>query len=291
MSIHLAITIAALAAVGFQIGTIFQKKAAVRLPKLVFPISGRTLWAFLTDFMWIGSFGFKVVCWIGLLVALANAPVSIIEPIMGLGLAVLALFAWLFLKERLSAGDWAGIFVVIVGLVLLGVSTEKTEVRGLESVSYTWLAIICTALLSLVAVARIVAKRRPGRMNLEVILGLASGVMTGVAILLTRVMLLGLKAQHYLMFGILLALVIGINLSSVFTSQAGFQRGRAIVVMAMLSVVNKVIVVLGGFFILGEALPEDPVKGTLRIVALVMLLGGTAFLARFSGGQLEQAES
>jgi hypothetical protein len=171
-------------------------------------------------------------------------------------------------------------------MVLLGVSTEKTEVRGLESVSYPWLVITCTFLISLVAAARIYEKRRPGKLNLELILGSASGVMIGVAIMLTRVMLLGLKAGNYLMFGLLLAVVIAINLTSVFTSQAGFQRGRAIAVVAMLSVVNKIIAVLGGFFVLGEALPGDPLRGFLRIAALVMLLAGTAFLARFSGGRI-----
>jgi drug/metabolite transporter (DMT)-like permease len=287
LSLSLAIAIACLVAIGFQVGTVFQKIAADRLPKLTLPVQGRTLLAFVTDFMWISAFGLKVGCWIGYLVTLAFAPISIIEPIMGLGLAALALFSRFFLRERLSSGDWIGIFIMVGGLVLLGLSTEKTEVRGLESVSYPWLVITCTFLISLVVAARIYEKRRPGRLNLELILGSASGVMIGVAIMLTRVMLLGLKAGHHLMFGLLLAVVIAINLISVFTSQAGFQRGRAIAVVAMLSVVNKIIAVLGGFFVLGEALPEDTLRGVLRIGSLLMLVAGTAFLARFSGGRVK----
>jgi hypothetical protein len=94
------------------------------------------------------------------------------------------------------------------------------------------------------------------------ILGAAGGVLIGVGALLTRVMLLELKVDHYVIFGILMAIVVFTNIAGIFACQAGFQRGRAMTVTALQVVINKFIAVLGGFFALGESLPEDPTSFT-----------------------------
>ncbi len=281
MSVHAAMLLAVIAASGMSIGAVFQKKAAERLPKLGFPPSFRQLSGFFCCPSWLLALFVSIGSWIGYLFALANAPVSLIHPLLGLGLAVLALFSVLYLKEKISAGEWAGIATLIAGLVLLGLSAEQIEKGNLETISYIRLVSLSAGLLVLVGLIWLVEKSRPGTFNLELLIGAASGILIGIGALLTRAMLLERRADHLLVFWGLLALVIGLNMAAIFIQQAGFQRGRAMTVTAALTILNKLIAVVGGFLALGEGLPESNLKRWLRISALLALLAGTALLSSF----------
>ena len=216
------------------------------------------------------------------LVAAANAPISLLQPILGTGLIVLAGFSVFYLEEKLSIGEWTGVFTLIAGLAMLGASAESGEVRDLEAVSWDRLIGLTVLLLALIFAAKRIEDLRPGRFSIELVFGAASGVMIGIGALFTRVMLLEFKAGNSLLGTLLIFVTLVPMLSGVFTQQGGFQRGRAMTVTALLAVLNKVIAIFGGMFALGEVMPEDPVKQGLRVTGLVALLAGTVFLARFS---------
>jgi drug/metabolite transporter (DMT)-like permease len=216
------------------------------------------------------------------LVAAANAPISLVQPLLGTGLIVLAGFSVFYLNEKLSTGEWIGVITLIIGLTLLGGSAEREEIRGLEAISWGRLVGLTVVLLGFVLAARVVELRRPGRFSIELVLGAAGGVMIGIGALFTRVTMLEFKAGNAA-FGILLASVtMGSLLIGMITQQGGFQRGRAMTVSAILAVLNKLIAIFGGMFALGEVLPENAVKQSLRVAALAALLAGTLLLARFN---------
>jgi hypothetical protein len=195
---------------------------------------------------------------------------------------VLAGFSVFYLNEKLSTGEWIGIFTLIIGLALLGGSAERGEIRGLEAISWGRLVGLTVVLLGFVFAARVIELRRPGTFSIELVLGAAGGVMIGIGALFTRVMMLEFKAGNVLFGVLLVSVAMGAKLSGLVTQQGGFQRGRAITVTAILAVLNKVIAIFGGMFALGEVLPEDPVKQGLRVTAFAALLAGTLLLARFN---------
>jgi drug/metabolite transporter (DMT)-like permease len=215
------------------------------------------------------------------LVAAANAPISLLQPILGTGLIVLAGFSVFYLKEKLSTGEWIGVFTLVAGLAMLGASAETGEVRDLEAVSWDRLIGLTVFLLALIFTAKRIEDRRPGRFSIELVVGAAGGVMIGIGALFTRVTLLEFKAENFLLGTLLIFVTLTPMVSGLFTQQGGFQRGRAMTVTAVLAVLNKVIAIFGGMFALGEVMPEDPVKQGLRVTALVALLAGTVLLARF----------
>jgi drug/metabolite transporter (DMT)-like permease len=280
ISIQAAILLAVVAAVGFNVAAAFQKAAAVRLPRLSFPPERRAIRAFLTNGPWMRAFLLAVASEGCFLVAAANAPISLLQPILGTGLVVLAGFSVFYLEEELSTGEWIGIFTLIAGLAMLGASAESGEVRDLEAVSWTRLIGLTLSLSALVFAVKTIRDRRGEGLSIELAVGAASGVMIGIGALFTRVTLLELKAGNLLLGAPLILVTLTSLLSGVFTQQGGFQRGRAMTVTALLAVLNKVIAIFGGMFALGEVLPEDPVKQSLRVAALVALLAGTALLAR-----------
>ena len=282
MSIQLAIALAVVASIGFNVAAAFQKAAAVRLPKLSFPPERLALRAFLTNRAWMTAFTISGVSQGIFLVAAANAPISLVQPLLGTGLVVLAGFSVFYLKEKLGAGEWTGILTLIGGLALLGASAEAGEVRGLEAISWCRLMGLTAVLLASVFAARAIEQRRPGSFSIELVVGAAGGIMIGIGALFTRVTMLEFQAGHVVFGVVLIFITMGMMLSGVFTQQGGFQRGRAMTVTTVLAVLNKVIAIFGGMFALGEVLPENTTKQRLRLGALAALLLGTVLLARFS---------
>lgn len=61
--------------------------------------------------------------------ALKKIPISLAYPIMvGTGFAIIAVVAWWLLGEKLSVGQWAGVALILVGIVL--VAREMRPVSG-----------------------------------------------------------------------------------------------------------------------------------------------------------------
>ncbi len=68
--------------------------------------------------LWIalGAYGISILAWI---VGLSRLPVSQAYPILSVGYVVTALLAWVMFGEIVSAARWAGIGLIIAGVVLV----------------------------------------------------------------------------------------------------------------------------------------------------------------------------
>jgi drug/metabolite transporter (DMT)-like permease len=283
MSIYAAIALATVAAAGFNIALAFQKTVALTLEKLTFPPRWKQLRSFITSWRWLLAYGLAIVSWVVLLVALAYAPITIVQPIQGVGLMVLAVIAVVYLKERLSAGEWVGVAILIAGMVLLGASATRHEAGDLQSLSYLGLIALSVALIGVVFLVWLIGRRRIKTVNLEILIGAVGGILMGIGALFSRPMMLELRAGRPGIFIGLLCMVGVLNISGDLIQQAGYQRGRAMMVTTVRLVTTYLVTLLGAFLALGEGLPEDPLKSGLRVAALVSLVLGTVLLARFEG--------
>src|SRR5215475_412657 len=123
MSIWTAIVLALLATCCYQVGTVMQKLGADRMPRIRLGAGQRhVVRAFLRSPIWVGGLAVSACGWALFLKAIANAPVSIVQPVLGFGLCLLALFSVVFLHERLRPVEWLGIGLMVSGVVLLGIS-------------------------------------------------------------------------------------------------------------------------------------------------------------------------
>ena len=284
MTVGTAIVFAILATACFQSGLVLQKVGADRLPRLGLSVrQGSVYLAFMRSPIWLAGIAIQTVGWVLMLKALANAPVSVIQPVLGFGLALLALFSAAFLNERLSRLESGGLVLMVAGLVLLGVSAARQEVGG------------AVALAPLLAVSLVFASGlgaafplgRSGQVPLPVVLGFGAGILIGLAALYTKGLFLTLDAGLPLLaWLVFLPLMMAANICGLWVMQAGFQQGRALIVGAVSAVTTKVVAIVGGMTTLGELLPEDRVFAVARVAGFVLILLGTAMLARFGGEQV-----
>ncbi|HJQ82504.1 MAG TPA: DMT family transporter [Candidatus Binatia bacterium] len=283
MSIWSAIALSVLATTCYQVGLVLQKIAADKLPRLGLGRERRgALRAFFRSPTWLAGTGITILGWIAFLKAVANAPVSIVQPVLGFGLALLALFSLVVLHERLRPLEWVGIALMLAGLVLLGLSAAGAT--GTPSLALGRLVAVSLVFLGLLAAAVPVA--RAGTVPAPIVLGFGAGTLIGLAALYTKGLFLSVEAGLPALAWLFVPLMVGGNLAGMGVQQAGFQQGRALIVVAMNAVTNKVVTIAGGMVTLGELLPAEPALAAARIVGFVAILGGTVILARFGGEQL-----
>lgn len=109
----ICLTLAATA--GNNIGKVLQKKGTVILPPLSFKL--KVIRAYAVNKAWVIGFLMDIFGALLMLRALSQAPVSVIQPVSGCGLAILSIFSHFYLKEVMNAVDWMGITLAGIGTI------------------------------------------------------------------------------------------------------------------------------------------------------------------------------
>ena len=328
MPLWIPIMIAVFATSIMNFGVALQKKGAVELPRIGESEAGHTLRAFFTNRIWLLGTGLLVGGWGLYLVATNLADISIIQPTLGVGLAVLAAVSVFYLHERIRAIEWMAFVAMLLGMVFLGVSAEDSgaaatketaskakiaivenyeqltvsaDAQGMEAASESGLftegtprvdisrMAAITAIIVILGILAYVLGRRGmlAGFRTDFLMGVVAGLFVGLAALLTKSMFNFEDAGHdFAAFAVCLPLLIFFNIMGIIVMQTGFQHGKALVVVSLEAVLNKMVAIVGGMAALSETLPEDPLKTALRICAFVLILFGSAFLARFGGKEL-----
>jgi drug/metabolite transporter (DMT)-like permease len=220
------------------------------------------------------------------LVSTKFAPISIIQPTLGVGLAVLALFSVFYLREKIGPLEWTAFFAMLTGMILLGVSATDEGTPPLPE--WPPLLGVTAVVLAVSAVAYALGKRGVlAGARTDALLGIFSGLFIGLGALYTKAMFTFIdNEQQVIGFGLCLPVLIAANVIGMGVMQGGFQHGKALVVVSTEAVLNKVVAIVGGMVALAEFLPDDPAKSTMRIAAFILILFGTAALARFGGAEM-----
>jgi uncharacterized membrane protein len=300
------IALALVATVVYNAGFVLEKRALSELPPISVRRIGRLIQVLSTSPRWLTGFAVLGAGLCFQIVALALIPITVAQPIQISGLALLVVFSAVFLGERASRREWAGLGVLGASLVLVYMSLEPGRDKVGTSASGWVMAGLAlgTVAIGLGAfwlatrgvgpkgwvgagrgsaigrgrntVGRGLGRRRPAS---ALLYGAAAGLMYGVAGLATKGMA-GFFAQHLhektsgfiaqaitSPYPYLLVATCGAGL---VLFQTGLQRGRASIVVPVSNVVGSVYLIMAGTLAFGEPLPQDPVRLALRISGFVV---------------------
>ncbi|KAG6591472.1 probable magnesium transporter NIPA9 [Cucurbita pepo subsp. pepo] len=280
------------AAAGNNIGKIIQKKGTVILPPLSFKLKVIRAYAF--NKTWIIGFLMDIFGAVLMLRALSLAPVSIIQPVSGCGLAILSIFSHFYLKEIMNAVDWMGITLAGIGTIGVGAGGEEQKASAISIFHLPWLAFIITILFVLLSGWLHFYKRQRKEQELmefevveEIIYGLESGILFGMASVISKMGFLFLEQGfHEILVPICILISICCSATGFYYQTRGLKHGRAIVVSTCAAVASIVTGVVAGMLALGEELPSSPTArlflllGWLLIITGVILLVSSARLTR-----------
>jgi drug/metabolite transporter (DMT)-like permease len=267
-------------------GLALQKRGAISLPRIGEAKALEAAKAFFTNWTWLTGLAGLVAGWGLYLVATNIARISLVQPALGSGLLVLAVFSIFYLHERIKAIEWASLFCMIAGMLLLGLSATEEAPKDLPQ--WSPLLIVTGIILVLSIIAYILGKRGMlAGFRTDSLLGIVCGLFIGLAALFTRSMMLFAEADKDLIaFGICLPVMLASNIIGMIIMQSGFQHGKALVVVGLEAVINKIVAIVGGMVALSEALPKEPAQAAMQVAAFVLILFATAFLSRFGGEEI-----
>ncbi|XP_044471644.1 probable magnesium transporter NIPA9 isoform X2 [Mangifera indica] len=280
------LTLAATA--GNNIGKVLQKKGTVILPPISFKL--KVIRAYLVNKAWLIGFLLDIVGAILMLRALSQAPVSVIQPVSGCGLAILSIFSHFYLKEVMNAIDWMGITLAGIGTIGVGAGGEEQEASSISIFQLPWLAFIISLLFAVLNGWLRIFKRQRREQEMmdfevveEIIYGLESGILFGMASVISKMGFIFLEQGFP---SILVPVCISISIccsgTGFYYQTRGLKHGRAIVVSTCAAVSSIITGVLAGMLALGERLPSAPTARLSLLLGWLLIMVGVILLVSSS---------
>ncbi len=260
-----------LATFSLQLGYLLWKVAADTLPKIGEEKLLLVIKGFLTNTKWVIGYFATFIGWLLLVKALDIGEISLVQPLVSVGDVFLVLMAVFFLKEKLLAYEWLGLF-----LIILGASAISFDSKVVTATTLHWPYIFVFYGTAFILWLLLMSFRKSKRK--EIIFALATGVAFGVGGSLTKLMTIYISGQGhvlesiYFFYNPFFLLVVSANVVGLVLLQMSFQSGRAaIVVPVQLAVVN-IMAVISGVFLYFETISE------FRLLCIFIIIAGTATL-------------
>lgn len=280
-------------AAGNNVGKVLQKKGTHILPPLSFKL--KVIRAYALNRLWISGFLMDMCGAALMLTALSQAPVSVVQPIAGCGLAILCVFSHFYLKESMNGLDWVAITLAGLGTIGVGVGGEEQKVDKIPLFNIPWLVLSIVILFVLLNTWLHIYKRQRREQELtgpevieEIIYGLESGILFGISSVISKTGFV-MSEMGFPKIVVPAAISCSVGCSAVgFVYQTrGLKHGRAIVVSTCTSVASIVSGVVAGMIALDEHLPTAPtgrfflLLGWFFIITgVILLVSSTRIIAR-----------
>ncbi len=243
--------------------------AVAGLPKLSMRHPMRSVELLLGSREWLTGFAMETTGFCLYVVALALAPLALVQSIAAGGVGILAIASWHLGKRSLTRREVLGTALAVAGLALLAISLADGAVSGgRASIPHIalWLGAIGGAAVLALTAAR--SFLRPG-----VAEGVAGGLMFAAGDICTK---LATEGGARLAFVVLL--IAGYTLGTTLL-QVGYQTSAALTVAGIATLLTNAVPIAAGTVLLAEPLPSG-VLGVFRGLAFGLVTAGAILLAR-----------
>lgn len=267
LSLALVITIASACLLNW--GYLTEHSAASSLPAVSIKQPLHAVRVLLASRRWLTGFLAEVAGWLLYVLALALAPLSLVQAASAGGIGVLAFLVGRPGMVRLARRERIGVGIAITGLGLLGLSLARGAEQGRSS---AWVPLLAWILGSLV-VALLVVRLGGGLLGRGASYGAAAGILFAAGDVCTKSVVEG---------GIRLALaplMLAAYAAGTLVLQMGFQRGGALTTAGLATMLTNAVPIAAGMTLYDEPLPSGA-AGVARVLAFAFVIAGAVFLAR-----------
>lgn len=275
---YVGVGLALLAATAYNVGVILEKRALGRMPVLDVRRVVHVVTGLLTDPAWLAGFGLMLTGLACQVIVLTFEPVSVVQPVLASGVALLLVLSRLVLRERLGRTEFWCVAAMAVALVLLALSASTGSAAGHYASAGALAAVmIPSAVIGLLIACRPLRAEAGQRRTRALSFGIGTGLLYGVSALAIKA-LSGILVRHQgiasLVTGIVsspyLYVLTGCSAAAMLLFQAGLQSCRASIMVPVSSVSGSVYFMIAGTWLFHERLPADADKLGLRLAAIVV---------------------
>jgi hypothetical protein len=273
MTLLTGLFLALLSTAALSYGFYLQHTASGGLPTLTLRHPLASLCALFTNWQWLVGFVTGLSGWGLYIVALAFAPLSLVQATSAAGVGLLALLVRLG-GGHLARPERVAVATSVGGLVLLGLSLPA---GAAHAVPHSWLAPLGWVLVSLllaglaavpVAAVPVAAVLRPGAG-----LALAAGLLYSAGDVATKAAVD--RISPVIVFAVLVPACHGLAFVSL---QLAFQRGTALATAGVSTLVTNVLPILAGLTVFAERMPGGG-AGVMRGLGFAAAVLGATLLA------------
>ncbi len=266
----------------YNTGLILEKRALGRMPALEVRRVVHVVGSLLASPAWLAGFALMLTGLACQVIVLTFEPVSVVQPVLASGVALVLVLSRLVLRERLGGAEAWCVGVMAGSVVLLAFSAGGTGAHetGHSSSPVLMAAVIVPSVLLGLTVAAAPLLGHAGRHRAPatgICFGLGTGLLYGVASLATKGLSDVLAGHHSvaaLATGIVaspyLYVLGGCSAAALLLYQAALQACRASILIPVSSVASSVYFVLAGTWLFHEHIPADPVKLGLRVAGIAL---------------------
>ena len=286
---YAGISLALLATTAYNVGLIQEKRALGRMPALDVRRVPHVVASLVTDPAWLAGFALMLIGLACQTIVLSFEPVSVVQPVLASGVALVLVLSRVVLRERLGAVEFRCVAAMAVCVILLAASSGGKGTGAGHHAAPGWMAAVAipSAVIGLLVGASPLRGGSPGRRspssrllgdrvpNAAVCFGIGTGLLYGVAALAIKA-LSGILVRNHgaasILTGVLSSPYLYVFAASSATAmllyQVGLQSCRASVLVPVSTVTGSVYFLIAGTWLFHEHLPADPAKLVLRLAAI-----------------------
>jgi len=270
LSLNIGILLALGCAIATQLGFLYKHRGANEAPcvDIRHPLhSGASL--FRSKWFALGM-AIALFAWLLHVVALALAPLSVVQAVLSTGVVMLAVLAERIFGFEVGPRQWAGVAMTATGLVLLIVTLPGAE--GAHS-AYSLAGMISFEAGMLAIGFLLISGPSLGAPDHHhgVMLGAAAGTLFGVSDVAIKA-LTGLGGVAEVLVSPWLMVALLASIIAFYASARGMQEGAAVPVIAATSTAANVSCILGGIVVFGDPMPTDTLGIVLQGFAFALVV-------------------
>lgn len=216
--------------------------------------------------------------------ALSMGDLSMIQPLANTTILFTILIGVFLLNERLSKMEWSGLFILLSGAVLIGLSSsQETSVNPSSQALYGFAAVILLIAALILVVQRLARKLIPVELTLAVSAGFGFGLANVFLKVITFIAeqqlgqfnVLDAQTWRVILFTLPTLLVALLNVISFVLMQGAFAHGRVSLITPVTTIFSVLIPILAGLLIFQEQ------ASALRLIGIVVIIPGAILLSGF----------
>jgi len=274
LHIALAFTFALGSTVVVNLAYLSEHGAVASLPPLSLRRPLTSLRLLLTDRRWMRGFAMETGGFGLYVAALALAPLALVQSVGAGGIGLLAVASARLARRPMTRRESRGAAIAVVGLLCLGVSLSGGTGSGSAGATVP-IALWLAASLGVALLVRVTAARTGDR---AATYGIAGGLLFSVGDISTKI-----ATQGGARLAFAVPLVGGYVLGTAML-QLGYQRGGALTVAGIATLLTNALPIAAGTVLLDEPIPAGAL-GVLRIAAFAIVVAGAIVLARPESGR------
>jgi hypothetical protein len=273
---YAGIGLALLATTAYNVGLIQEKRALGRMPALDVHRIPRLVAGLLADPAWLAGFALMLVGLACQTIVLTFEPVSVVQPVLASGVALVLVLSRLVLRERLGAVEFRCVAAMAASVILLAASAGGKGASAGHHASPGWMAVVVvpSAVIGLLVAA---SPLRGRGSDPAVRFGVGTGLLYGVAALAIKG-LSGILVHNHGFASIVTGVVsspylyvfAGSSAAAMLLYQVGLQSCRASILVPVSTVTGSVYFLITGTWLFHEQLPANPGKLVLRLAAIAV---------------------